>query len=434
MTRQLVELVALLVLAGGFGLVVLLVALRPAVGAWLGCGGLVITLALRQPLLPDSLTLAGISIQPLDVVAVVLGSAGALRLSRRSFHARLHLPIVLLLMLLVIHVARGVSTFGFQVAVNGARSWIWFVSALMFGATVMWSPSLERAVVWSSLLLSAFAFWGLAHSGLHSTTQLVVVNGEAVDPRPVTAAGALVILQGLIIFTHGSRIPVLRTPWVALIPAAAAILLEHRTIWVAGFFAGIVIHRAWSRRTLRRDPRRAYFVTGILILVLPLVLAGVAGSASLAGSISETTAQHSTFQWRVASWSSLIREHHSPEDLVFGLPAGSSWERPLFGGQALASPHSYYVEALMRFGAPGLLLFLTLFMLSIRRAQRYRGGDQMRVIFITVLLTQVVFAFTNQLSIVQGLALGALLARLVQDSAAERREVRLPSQAAAGVA
>src|SRR5581483_7193800 len=55
----------------------------PAVGAWLGCGGLVITLALRQPLLPDSLTLAGISIQPLDVVAVVLGSAGARRINVR---------------------------------------------------------------------------------------------------------------------------------------------------------------------------------------------------------------------------------------------------------------------------------------------------------------------------------------------------------------
>ena len=63
-------------------------------------------------------------------------------------------------------------------------------------------------------------------------------------------------------------------------------------------------------------------VLGTLAVAL---VAGVASGNVFDQSLSETTAKHSTFQWRVIGWTDLLHTVHSVAGLLLGFPFGTGY-------------------------------------------------------------------------------------------------------------
>jgi len=251
-----------------------------------------------------------------------------------------------------------------------------------------------------------------------------------VDSRPVTAAAALLILQGLIlvlVLQIGPRGGA-RAALIALM-ALQVVLLQHRTVWacaVAVGAAGVVL---WfrSRPPLRHE--QTYGVISAACFAVPLAAWGVLHTSALVSSFRETQGPRSTFAWRTESWTTLLRHFGSLSDRVFGVPAGTSFERTVFGTQTAVQAHSMYVETILRFGIPGLLLLVAAWAFLIRRARLHGTGFLPTAGLYGLVLTQTLYSVAYSLGILEGVILGGLLV-LAAQTAPRRVPLRVGSPSA----
>ena len=235
----------------------------------------VATWALRDAI-DLSVVVSDVRVEALDVVSVVLAGVGIARILSDGVQNVARGLALALFLLLAFHVARGVAEFGMQSSVNEARGWLYFTSALLYAATVPggWDRRAWKLLVATGVLVAAIAVPYWFTEGLGSASAEVVSNGECVTSRPITAAGALLILQAAILA------PALRWPsrqtaaYVAFGAGAAVLLLQHRTVWVAGALVAIVASFWWLVRNIHRDKSAAFAATGAVLLVLPLAVFG----------------------------------------------------------------------------------------------------------------------------------------------------------------
>ncbi len=97
-------------------------------------------------------------------------------------------------------------------------------------------------------------------------------------------------------------------------------------------------------------------------------------------------------------------------DIAFGGPAGASWARPIAGVTATQSPHNGFVEAFLRFGTPGLVLFGALLVaLWVRRRSASTEGSLTPNAVGLLMIAQALYAVAYALGPVQGLVLGVLI-------------------------
>jgi O-antigen ligase len=205
--------------------------------------------------------------------------------------------------------------------------------------------------------------------------------------------------------------------YLAAIAGVALIVAQQRTVWVAAIAVGLIGFAAWSKRRLREAESVVFGATGLVILAIPAAVWLLSRSSTIRLSVAETTQSQSTLQWRITSWRELIASHHSTANLVIGEPAGTSWSRAVFGGATTdVSAHSSFVEALLRFGIPGLVLFVCLMYVLFRKRRRIAHVTALTPNVVGLLLiTQLLFAMTYTLSAVQGLMIGIFVSSLVWD-------------------
>ncbi len=129
--------------------------------------------------------------------------------------------------------------------------------------------------------------------------------------------------------------------------------------------------------------------------------------------LRETTSSHSTFTWRTTGWSELIASHHSLADFATGGPAGASWARQIAGSTVRAAPHDAYVEAFLRFGLPGLTVFLGLWVVVWRsRADVARQVGLTSTAIVLLLASQAIYGIAYPLGEIQGFIFGIFIAGL----------------------
>jgi hypothetical protein len=386
----------------------------------------VATTALRDSV-DLSVTLGGVRVSALDVLSTLMIIVGIARLAGHGVRPAHALPLALL-GLLVIHVLRGVEAFGFQAAVNGTRGWFYFTASLVYASTASWSRPRRGWLLLTAtgVALAAVAVPYLVAGGLHPATRMIYRNGEWVTNRPVVATGALLILEAAILCaalnwpSRATAVP------LAMGLGLVVLLLEHRTVWVAGAAVVVAGFASWSQRRVREAPAAVSGVTGVALLALPFVIWGFSRTSALVSSIREATTSHSTFAWRTTSWEELIASHHSVQEILTGQGSGASWDRLVQGQVAQQSPHNAFVDAYLRFGLPGVLVFSCLGLLLWYRRREIAAAAGVPSSTVTLLLVaQLVFCVAYNLDGPQGFIDGILVSSLAVVGAQMAAEARV---------
>lgn len=377
-----------------------------------------------------SVTAAGIRISALDVISTTFGVVGVARALSQGVQNSSRGLALILFGFTGIHIARGIAAVGVQTAVSDARGWFYFSGALVYASTVPngWDARVWKLLAGVGLFLAAAAVPYLLVDGLHPATQEIFRNGTWTNLRPIVAAGSLLILQSAIIA------PALGWPskrsafWFMLGAGAVVVLLQHRTVWVAGLVVAAVGFVSWSARRLH-DTRPAVFAaTGIVILALPVAIWGFMSTGALVTSAKEAASSNSTFTWRTTSWTDLISSHRSLKDIAFGGGSGSNWNRRIGAGVTDASPHDVFVDGYLRFGLPGVSALVLLGLVLWRRRAEVAVGSGLAAGTVgLLLLTQLLFGVAYNLDAVQGVIDGILVSGLAVSS-----QARIPPPRSAG--
>jgi len=336
---------------------VLAVVLKPVLALWALAVVFAAELATPVPLDASLLRAGGTHVYPADVLIVVMLIAAVIHLIERPPPARIMLPLSAAGAVFAANLYRGIAEFGLRHAVNESREWFYFLVTTAFVvATGPWASRFWRP--WFALAagLVGLSWFGLARYGLHPVTSQIVVNGQPVDPRPLTAAGALALAFVLITMLGSRSISAQRKVVFGTLLLGTIVLVQQRTVWVVLATVFLI----WSAASLHRystSRHRRLATAGVALLggTALVLISGLATGSVLGRSLAETTAKNSTLQWRLIGWTDLLHSLHTPAAFAFGLPFGSGYRRIVLGAVTNVEPHSLYVAALLRLGLTGVL-------------------------------------------------------------------------------
>jgi hypothetical protein len=407
-----------------------LVHVRPGLGVGALFAVLAATSNLRTPLLTAAIDLAGFQLAPLDLVCAVLFCAAIGRTLADLRSRRLRAGLVLLLVLLLaVNSLRGAASYEVPLVAIEARPWFYLLTSALFAVTgpvpgPRWQRMLRVYCGW--LVVAAIA--GFAATGIASVSTRVQVNGTAVDPRPVTAAGALVLLTGLVLLLGpGAGRRAYRLPALAVL-AVTLVLLQHRTLWVTGLAALMVVAVARVRAGGRPLASVVLGSGSVGVLVLVGLLTGEVQRSAVVSSAGNAVSSENSLAWRVSGWHELLRGHLDPPRLLFGDPFGAGYLRTIDGQQVGFSPHSQYVEVLLRFGAVGLACCLLFVVVAWRGAARSGPALGVDPVLVRALLVAfVLYGITYRWDPFVGIVLGTLVAARSISPAGAPARAHLPS-------
>lgn len=390
----------------------------------------IFTAALRDTVELSVLVSSSVRVAALDIASGILLAVGVgrvLSMGVRSLAAGLVLALVLLL---GIHVARGVDVYGIQVALNDARLSLYFTATLAYVITVPggWDNRVWKVLAGAGVLLAAIAVPYWLAGGLGSATSEMVRNGEIVTSRPVQAAGALLILQAAIIASAIGWPTKKAAVYVLFAAAIATLLLQHRTVWAAGLVVAIIGLVWWWLRQNRGNERTVFAVTGVVLLLIPVAVWGFTQTGQLVESASEATRSESTLSWRMSLWDERISANDSVVNLASGEPAGANHFQLINGRATDVSAHNGFVETYLRFGLPGLLVVTWLGLLIWLHRQEIASRTELTAQAVGLLLvTQIVFSVAYSLDLIQGVILGVFVSGLLEGSPVRTAVISRPA-------
>jgi hypothetical protein len=379
---------------------------------------------------PTGISIASLHVYPEDLlwITALISTAWAGRTSpliRRGSR-----PLQALLMLTLVMLAAGIAIHGLNAAGVEARTYVYFLAAAvyaLFSPASAWDQRwLLRAwtVLATGLCIVAIAHW--ARFGIGTSTSLTRVipprwffAGAVRDARALPAPAAVVIAQAAMIVWLGAdriRFPAaLRRVLIALF-LITAVLLQHRTVWIATLAAAAV---ALLWRGAPESRARAGRHVAVVLVTASAVGAYVVGSSdrlgitsNLGASTNAALGSNSTFIWRLDSWQALLRQPRSAVEWAVGTPFGAGYARVVpvgpTGSQVTVSPHDFFVQTLLRLGVAGLVLLLFIYCTQLVGLWRTRlDVAPLAVALLTVsLLLYVSYAPTYD----QGLILGLVMA------------------------
>ncbi len=396
---------------------VIVVVLKPVLGLWALAAVFATEDATPVPLDTSLLRAGGTHVYPADVLSVVLLLATLVFMIRRPPPARIMVPLSVAGTVFAVNLYRGVTQFGLQHATNESREWFYFLVTIAFVVTAgPWGPRFWKPWFGLAVALTGLAWLGLARHGLHPTTSTIMLDGQPVDPRPLTAAGAIAIAFAFIALLGSHAITPRRKTICGAVLVGTLVLVQQRTVWVVL----AVTFLLWAAASLhRRSTAQHRRLTAIGVAALgaaALVLAsGVATGSVFGQSLAETTSKNSTVVWRVVGWSDLLHSDHSPATIVGGLPFGSGYSRTVLGTVTGVAPHSLYVAALLRLGLIGLIAIALLYKNVWRH--RHQAAAALGVSPLTVpllLVAMLVFSITYEPGFIASSVIAGLLAWKVQ--------------------
>ena len=377
---------------------------RPPAGAWLLAAAAVAGTYSQ----PRGVVVGDFQVYVMDVVTLVLVCVVVLKLIQRPSLPR---PIVILVGLSALALARGAAEFETQTAVNATRGLLPLIVAVGFACVCLkrntWDI-VQRLLYWSAAVYLVSAVVFVARHGLGTYAS----SGE----RALAAAPALVVGQAgiLALVTPGAR-------WLKLYAMVCLVTLlvsEQRTVWGATLACAIVIAIGSGRLVNRRVARSVRL--GLVASGFALVALLTAGPSSLQRSLTQATSTASTdsgtLGWRVEGWASLLNTYKAKpiEDKFVGQPFGSGFARTIDRQLITVSPHNMYITVLLSLGAIGLASLVVMFAAACRRAA------SSSIPLLAVVVGLLVFSVGYQLFSIEGLVIGAALTYSTQPDSVTR--------------
>lgn len=252
--------------------------------------------------------------------------------------------------------------------------------------------------------------------------------------RVVPSGAALVLVNALLVV----GLMVIREPqrvwlWVAALGlGGAVILLQHRSVWIAGTIGLLTLVLAFRKR-IRIELLRRLGIGLVFVTFLGVGLVGYGKldqvMSSLTSSAASATDTRGTAGGRIYGWQQLLMQVQ-PSEYVTGKPFGSGYERYDYPGvrwKATYDPHNFYLQTMLRTGVPGLALFLLAYVLFMPRLWRSSAAAETgrwtpRLLF-ALMAAQLAFMVPYQLPYEQGIWIGLAIAAAagLRQSAREAR-------------
>lgn len=432
-------LAAVLGLAGVVGLVILDVVIRRVeIGVALVLGVFAIRIAL--PGVFFGVSLGSFNVFVADAVfTIILAAAVArcLRLRRWTVSLRL---LLLIVVLCVLSLARGVTAFGVQAAVNEFRPFLGYFGMAAYCAT--FNGAVDRLDRVAKVFVAAAAMVGVAvlirWAGVLTGVQPDLITASYDAPIRVLSGPQTFFLAHALFFLMPQWLDKLATPWQRRLAAVLLVmvtLLNRRTVWLAmlGGFVVLVLRRRGLGGSVRPLLALAAVVGAVVFFSLPDTTAGPQ-------DVAQSAVNTNTFSWRVEGWVSLLTDNGPAKasEWLLGRPMGSGYEREVLTGQGQlytvdSSPHSFYLQTLLRTGLVGVAAMSAVLGIALRNLLPTRWSSPVRLaapgrlltqesLFILVLM-QVIWFATWQAGDDQGVVTGLAAAaswRSVQDRQTSR--------------
>ena len=317
----------------------------------------------------------GVWVYPQDVINCLLLSAAAVRLLLCQARLRRARWIgILLLGMFLLAFLRGLPLYSLKAVGNETRSFLPFLAALVYFSSFKYDRRRQARLIaiWlaGSVVFGILTFFrwiaGTLGWGIANQWQAVVGEGSMrVIPSPhALYLGTAFFFSLYQYYTNSGSIWQRR---LFLVLGPMLVLLQHRTVWIA-----VILGLLWlCARDARFRTRFAVGVAASLVVgaLLTLLLFGSWGG-STQRSLQRSASDTGTFAWRIEGWKALLAERAAPETLLIGQPFGTSFERQVGEGTISVSPHNFYLQTLIQFGIPGVLLLFGLYVWSIGRLRR----------------------------------------------------------------
>jgi len=358
---------------------------------------------------PISLSIAGISIYPMDFISGLLMVTGTLGFvsNKRRIHTP-HISFFLCIIVMLIMLLIGINRYGLEKAINSARVYIYFYSIAFYVLSLDLNKysfvSFLRVWAWISIILvSIFSVrLVLVLLGIMSSISWQSVGGE--NLRVLSAGNSLFMFQGLILAwfsrVYSWKMPFKKFLSVVLLPII--FFLQHRTVWVVAIVSLALLFL--TEKKIKSMFFSKVFQTFVLLSIVALVLVG----GSLVSSLRESSSNSNTWLWRLESWRSLLGMFVSSSifSQVFGHPFGIGYFRDLFDITTTVQPHNFYVQNLWDFGITGLLLFLCSYGLLLNNLRKTIPDKHINKLLFVLIIGQLLFFITYAPYFEQGIVIG----------------------------
>lgn len=328
-------------------------------------------------ILPENWDALGGGVRITDLILVGMwGASAALLVGRRhrSRSENIFIGISLgLAALLFVAVARNWSAYGLS-ALGEFRFRYLILGLPVFLALGLDSPRSRllaaRALAWAPVVgvsvmlpvVGALRGWGLGQASRFYPSAISLALLLAAMWIGLSSRGS-----------HGRKVPALAYGAYALI--ALVILKDaHRSVWLVAGVSVVVL--AWLR-VIRIRQMWAWgllaLIGGTAAIILSSSGVNLLGYVVARGQAFIDPASDPTSSWRLMVWKAYVGT--LMDNPLFGQGFGGYWDVyvPEFGARVITSPHSMYVQTLVKTGLVGMLALLGWFAASLRALVRSRS-------------------------------------------------------------
>ncbi len=303
------------------------------------------------------LAIGSIQLHIQDVISLVAVLASLIGLNRFRGGRLAGVALFVLGSLVVAGVATYSIRLGADHGINAWRRWILALSLVLFGATARrpWRWQDLHWVTYAAVFTVVLGLIEIRIHGLGSAYGWVYGSGVRVNGRPISEAGAAVVLIGAWAAALAPGRVTLGRIALVIGLIAAIIVFQQRTIWVAtGVSVGL-----WLAVMLARSGRKTIERLSWGFVTACWASAGLLVVLSVFSQINDSLNQVQTYQWRVQRWQSSFQVVRDQLQWLLGGaigPTEASVNRQFNGVYA----HSLYVWSIETVGLIGLGALLVL--------------------------------------------------------------------------
>lgn len=372
----------------------------------LGWRALFLVSALEAFVSMPSTRVGPIEVGPFDAVIYLIFAVAIIR--ARDLN-RWPVAMIAVLGIFALNIARSLGEFGVGGAELAFRAELFFLAAVIFGATLD-ASDLERLL--SDIRTLALVYAGAAVSRWLGLTEGVdTFDTVFLESRAVPAAYAATMAIGMLysLWVWLTRRAGRSALAFAVLLGVFVVLTQHRSVWVATLVGLAVLIVVQPAARLRKHQT----IAGATAAIVGFLALGPSVWGDLVRVLEASASDDRTWQWRVDGWGRMWSQHleRGPESFLLGSVYGTPWDATssrALEGRVGTSPHNFYVRSSIRLGIVAALIIVWKYMSTVARAGRSRTS--VGALIAALLVQQLVYSIPYDPTLPMALIFGASLA------------------------